>query len=107
MDDEEFLRALAEKLRAIRRRQLASQTAMEAATGVAQETISKVLHARRRRRSEQLDRLDAYTNMLLSPETMPGNVSRAVREFLAFGTEEELVASIEHCTALVARRPLQ
>jgi hypothetical protein len=45
--------------------------------------------------------------MLLDPRTIPNDVSRAVREFLTFGTEEELVASIEHCTALVTRRPLE
>lgn len=105
MSDSDFLKSLSEKLGAIKRRQLATQKEIATATGVAQEDISKVMHGRRQRRTASLDRLDAYADMLLGAKAMPPTVSDAVREFLAFGTEAELVASIRLCTRLVARRP--
>ena len=107
MDDSHFLSELAEKLRTIRRRKLATQECMERSTGVGQETISKVLHGRRRRRSEQLERLNQYADMLLNEHAFPTSVKTAVNEFLAFGTEDELVASIKLCAGLVARRPVE
>ena len=107
MDDSRFLADLAQKLRTIRRRRLATQTAIEARTGVCQETVSKVLNGRRRRRTEELNRLDKYADMLLSENALPPAIKEAVGDFLAYGTEDELLASLRMCARLVAGRRLQ
>lgn len=104
MDDAAFLEALARKLRAVRARHLATQCEMEAKTGVHQETISKVMNGKRRRVSAALHTLDNYADMLLRTTSLPLVVTEAAREFLAFGTETELVDSIRHCTRLVTHR---
>ena len=105
MDDTQFIAKLAQKLRRIRADGLATQKQIEAATGVIQETISKVLNGKRRRRNDALERLDKYANMLLNDLSVPASVTDAVVDFLTYGTEEELVTTIRFCARLVARRP--
>lgn len=104
MDDSAFLEQLAQKLKLIRARRLATQAQIEASTGVDQGTISKALNGKRRRVNERLQILDKYANMLVRKDELPPAVSHAAREFLIFGSEAELVASIEHCARLVSRR---
>jgi len=104
MDDSTFLEQLARKLKLVRARRLATQVDIEASTGVDQGTISKVLNGKRRRANDRVRALDKYANMLLKEDTLPLAVSHAAREFLIFGNEAELVASIEHCARLVSRR---
>ncbi len=106
MNDSLFIANLAEKLRKIRREGIATQIEIEAATGICQETVSKVLHGKRRRRTEALDALDRYADMLISNRKTPDRVSEAVAEFLAFGSEADLVASIRMCASLVRGKPL-
>ena len=106
MDDSLFITNLAEKLRKIGREGIATQTQIEAATGIGQETVSKVLNGRRRRRTQSLEALDRYADMLISKRSMPERVSEAVAEFLAFGSEADLVASIRMCANLARGRPL-
>lgn len=104
MDESTFLLELAKKLKAVRSRGLATQTQMEGEVGVDQGTISKVLNGKRRRVNDRLRSLDQYANMLLGEVTLSPQVSEAAREFLAFGTEAELIETIRHCTKLVAHR---
>lgn len=104
MDDSLFMVSLAAKLRRIGRERIATQAEIEAATSILQETISKVANGHRRRRSAAMDTLDRYTDMLLGHTVIPPGVGEAVREFLAFGTEEELIASILLCAGLAGRR---
>ena len=105
MEPSDFLAELAEKLRAIERRGLATQQEMERATGVDQTTISRVVNRRRKRVTEPLRRLKVYADMLLSDEELPSEVREAAREFLSQGgTEAELIASIKHSAKLVSRR---
>jgi hypothetical protein len=51
-----------------------------------------------------MEALDRYADMLLGVADIPPAVGEAVREFLAFGSEEELVASIMLCAGLAGRR---
>ena len=104
MDESTFLLELAKKLKAVCSRGLATQTEIEARTGVDQGTISKVLNGKRRRVNDRLRALDQYANILLEGVTLSPQVSEAAREFLAFGSEAELIDSIRHCTRLVAHR---
>ena len=106
MDESAFLEALAKKLKLVREQGLATQTQLEEQTGIHQETISKVLNGKRRRVNERIRTLDRYANMLLGEVDLSPAVSDAAREFLAFGSEAELVDSIRHCTRLVAHRLL-
>lgn len=106
MDDSLFIENLVEKLRRIRRERSATQKQLEAATGVRQETISKVLNGKRVRRTRQLEALDKYADMLVSDTKLSANVTAAVSEFLVFGTEADLVASIRMCASLAGGRPL-
>lgn len=104
MDDSVFLLELANKLKAVRSRGLATQIEIGARTGVDQGTISKVLNGKRRRVNDRIRTLDQYANILLGGVTLSPRVSEAAREFLAFGSEAELIDSIRHCTRLVAHR---
>ena len=102
---DEFLAQLAEKLQAIKRRGLATQLTIERDTGVDQSTVSRVMNHERRRITQPLRDLMKYADMLLEPEALSSEVSRAARDFLkSGGSEAELVASIEHAARLVARR---
>ena len=104
MQEAQRIAELAAKLRSIKRRGLARQADLENATGVDQTVISRVLNGHRKRMNEALHRLEAYADMLLSNGEMPQEVRQAAKEFLIFGTEAELVASIELARKLVARR---
>lgn len=104
MDESVFLDELAKKLKVVRSRGLATQIEIEAQTGVDQGTISKVLNGKRRRANNRLRALDQYANMLLGDMTISPQVGEAALEFLAFGSEAELIDSIRHCTRLVAHR---
>lgn len=105
MDNDAFLSELAEKLQAVKRRNLLTQKELESATGVDQATISRVMHGRRNRVTEPLRRLDGYVNMLISDEGMSDLVRDAAREFIGRGgSEAELVACILHSADLVSRR---
>jgi transcriptional regulator with XRE-family HTH domain len=104
MDDPMFLDDLGKKLKLVRARGLATQAQIEKNTGVDQGTISKVLNGKRRRVNARIRTLDRYANMLLGKVTLPPAVTQAAREFLVFGSEAELVASIHHCARLVAHR---
>lgn len=104
MEDAAFLEALAKKLKVVRARHLATQSEIERRTGVHQETISKVINGKRRRVSPALRVLNDYADMLITTSSLPPVVTEAAREFLAFGTEAELVDSIRHCTRLVTHR---
>lgn len=108
MDDSLFISNLARKLRKIRRERLATQRQMERATGVSQETISKVIHLKRRRRNAALIALDNYANMLLQKKgiSVSPEVTRAVAEFLSVGSEADLIASIKLCANLASGRPV-
>lgn len=108
MDDSLFISDLARKLRQIRRKRLATQKQMESATGVPQETISKVIHLKRRRRSPALTALDNYANMLLKKMDIGVSleITDAVAEFLSVGSEADLIASIKMCTNLASGRPV-
>jgi transcriptional regulator with XRE-family HTH domain len=108
MDDSLFISDLAKKLLRIRRERLATQAHMEEATGVSQETISKVMHLRRRRRNAALVALDNYANMLLSEKTgtISPEITDAVAEFLSFRSEADLVASIRMCAKLASGRAI-
>lgn len=92
---------LADKLRTVKNRGLATQVELMAATGVDQGTISRVLNGRRRRMTGSLIRLDQYVNMLIRDEDLSKEVEDAARRFLVRGTEAELIASIEHSAKLV------
>ena len=93
---------LAEKLRAVKSRGLATQAQLSAVTGVDQATISRVLNGRRRRITGPLVELDKYVFMLLGGEQLSSEVQEAARNFLVRGgTEAELIASIEHSAKLV------
>lgn len=104
MDESAFLLELARKLKAVRLRGLATQVEITERTGVDQGTISRVMNGKRRRINERLRALDRYVDMLLGEVALSPQVSDAAREFLAFGTEAELIDSIRHCTKLVAHR---
>lgn len=96
------LEDLAEKLRAVRVRRLATQAKIAVATGVDQATISRILNGQRRRSTARLVRLEEYVTMLLREEKLPPKVQEAARSFLVRGgTETELIASIEHSADLV------
>lgn len=103
MQEANRIAALAAKLATIKRRDLARQFDIEAATCVDQTVISRVLHGKKKRMTPQLERLDRYADMLLEPRSLPQNVQQAAMEFLIFGTAEELVAAIELAKKLVAR----
>ena len=96
---------LAEKLRVVKARRLATQASISAATGVDQATISRVLNGQRRRVTPRLAALDEYANILLRGDSLSPNVQEAAKSFLVRGgTEAELIASIEHSAALVLRK---
>lgn len=87
---------------------LATQLDIEKATGISQETISKVINQKRRRWNSTLIVLDNYANMLLEEKNRaisPG-VTDAVAEFLSFGSEADLIASIRLCASLASGRPV-
>ena len=93
---------LAEKLRAVKSRGLATQMQLSAATGVDQGTISRVLNGQRRRMSARLAKLSEYVDMLLRSEKLSSKVQEAAKDFLVRGgSEAELIASIEHSAKLV------
>ena len=104
MDDSAFLEQLTEKLRAVRKRGLSTQLEIETKTGVDQGTISKVLNGKRRRANERLRKLDHYANILLSSNELPPAVSKAAQEFLMFGSQAELIATIDHGARLLSGR---
>lgn len=104
MDDSAFLEQLTEKLRTIRRLGRGTQLDIEAKTGVAQSTISKVMNGRRRRVNEQVRKLDDYANILLGNPDLPPAVSKAAQEFLIFGSQAELIATIDHGARLLSGR---
>ena len=96
---------LAEKLRAIKRRRLATQAQIAAATGIDQATISRVLNGQRHRVTRPLSELHEYVYMLLGDERLSVEVQEAAKSFLVRGgTEAELIASIEHSADLVLRK---
>lgn len=96
------LKDLADKLRAVKSRRLATQVKISLATGVDQGTISRVLNGRRRRVTRRLADLEIYVDMLLKGEKLSLEVQEAARNFLMKGgTEAELIASIEHSADLV------
>ena len=100
-----FLVELAEKLQVIRHRRLATQTQIEADTGIDQTTISRASALRRRRITPQLRDLMKYANMLIEPRPIAPGINQAVNTFLRVGgSEAELIESIEHAARLVARR---
>lgn len=104
MADLELMEELASKLRAITDRGLATQVEIAARTQVDQSTVSKLMNGVRRRRSEAVDRVNEYADMLLRRSELPDGVISEANRFLVFGTEEQLIASIRLCTDLVARR---
>lgn len=104
MDESAFLDSLAKKLKVVRARGLATQMEIEAKTGVDQGTISKALNGKRTRVNDRLRALDNYANMLIGEMVLSQAVSQAAREFLVFGSEAELVASIQHSAWLVSGR---
>ncbi|MFA6114183.1 MAG: helix-turn-helix transcriptional regulator [Sphingomonas sp.] len=106
MDDSDFISSLADKLRRIRRDGLATQKDIETATGIRQETISKVINGKRHRRNATLIALNKYADMLILNPKVSTEVTDAVVEFLTFGTEADLVASIRMCASLASGRPL-
>jgi transcriptional regulator with XRE-family HTH domain len=108
MDDSLFVLELARKLRQIRRERLATQKQIERATGVPQETVSKVIHLKRRRRNLTLITLDNYANILLNKKgtAVSPEVIDAVAEFLSVGSEADLIASIKMCANLASGRPV-
>lgn len=103
MQEETRIADLAVKLRAIKRRGLATQAEIESATDVDQTVISRVQNGRRKRMSAGLERLDKYADMLLSGGDVPERVRLAACRFLVVGTETELVASIDLARQLVGR----
>lgn len=103
MDDRTFLSHLAAKLELVRSKGLATQLELEAKTGVDQAVISRVFHRKRRRVTEKLRRLDRYADMLIGHAELSASVSDAAMEFLAFGSEDELVATIQLGTRLVSQ----
>ncbi len=108
MDDSLLISDLAKKLRRIRREGLATQTEIAKKTGVSQETISKVTNLKRRRWNTALIGLNNYANMLLKKgnHTVSPEVSEAVADFLSFGSEADLIASIRLCANLASGRPV-
>ena len=105
MDSASFLAELADRLRAIKRRKLATQEQIQEDTGVDQATISRVLNGQRKRVTEPIERLMEYANMLLGSDEVPSDVQEAARQFLRRGgSEAELIASIEHSAKLVSRK---
>lgn len=105
MKPDTFLADLAGKLRAIKRRNLATQLEIERETGIDQATISRAMNNRPKRVTEHLRVLMNYADMLLKNEPLPLHVEHAAREFFAAGgSEAELIASIRHSAKLVARK---
>ena len=102
---DKFLVDLAEKLRAIKRRGLATQIDIERKTGVDQTTVSRVMNLERRRITKSTRDLMIYANMLLEPDSLSSDIDDAIRDFLrSGGSEAELIATIEHAALLVSRR---
>ena len=96
---------LAEKLRAVTSRGLATQMDLSTNTGVDQATISRVLNRQRRRMTDPLVALEEYVDMLLGDQQLSSEVQEAAKDFLVRGgTEAELIASIEHSAQLVLRK---
>ncbi len=107
MSGDILLPELAKKLRAVKRRGLATQLEIERVTGVNQATISRVLNGQRHHVTERIVRLDKYVNMLLQGHKLSTEIQEAARDFLGLGgSEAELVASIEHSAKLVSGRLL-
>ena len=105
MDSATFLAELADRLRAIKRRRLATQLEIQQDTGVDQATVSRVLNGQRKRVTEPIERLMEYANMLLEADELSSYVQEAARQFLRRGgSEAELIASIEHSAKLVSRK---
>ena len=105
MVENSSLDELAEKLRAVTSRGLATQMELSKKTGVDQATISRVLNRRRRRMTSPLVALEKYVNILLGDQRLSPEVQEAAKKFLVRGgTEAELIASIEHSTRLVLRK---
>lgn len=105
MDREINLADLADKLRAVQRLGLATQTEIQRVTGVDQAMVSRVTNGKRRVVTEPVVRLDRYVNMLLSSSDLSAEIRQAAREFLGRGgSEAELIASIAHSADLVSRR---
>jgi transcriptional regulator with XRE-family HTH domain len=103
-DDAARLRALREVLRVVKAKGLATQKELEAATGVDQTIISRIMQGRRRRFSNNLNSLERYASMLIHGTEIPVAVQQATKEFLVVGTETELIASIKLARQLVAGR---
>ena len=101
---------LAEKLRAVTSRGLATQMDLSTNTGVDQATISRILNRQRRRMTDPLVALEEYVDMLLGDQKLSSEVQEAAtaprrQDFLVRGgTEAELIASIEHSAQLVLRK---
>ena len=96
---------LAEKLRTLTSRGLATQMDLSTNTGVDQATISRVLNRQRRRMTDPLVVLEEYVDMLLGDRQLSSEVQEAAKDFLVRGgTEAELIASIEHSAQLVLRK---
>ena len=104
MADRDFMNALSQKLAVIRARKLATQIELERVSGVNQSTISRILNGHRKRVSPSILALEKYATMLLSDPELPRSVKSAALEFLAHGNEEELLATIQLGSRLLAQR---
>ena len=105
MEPHVFFAGLAEKLRAVKRRSLATQMQISNGTGVDQATISRAMNGKRRRVTEPILRLEKYVDMLLLNDGVSAEVRQAAREFFGRGgSETELIASIEHSANLISGR---
>jgi len=105
MEESARVAQLAAKLRSIKQRSLARQVDIERETGVDQTVISRVINGHKKRMNPALQRLEAYANMLLSGGEVSPRVKEAAQRFLVYGTEGELIASIEMAKRLVSRQP--
>ena len=104
MDNTARLTALRSGLNAVKAKGLATQKALEQHSGIDQTVISRIASGRRRRFSETLCPLEIYVNMLLTATDISPAVQQATKQFLVFGTESELIASINLAQQLVGRR---
>ena len=72
---------LAENLRPVKSRGLATQIQLAKATGMDQATISRVLNSRRRRMTRPLIGLSKYVDMLLGGEQLSAGGAEGDQDF--------------------------
>lgn len=104
-DDQAILSALAKTLQALERRGGNTQKSIEIAIQIDQTTISRARHGKLKRVTSKVRRLKAYADMQIERVEITDAVRRAAILFYKLGgSEQELIASIQHATTLIFHR---